>query len=174
MTSGEDGATRIYLMRHAHAGNPLPGQKDFDRTLDHRGEDEAAIVLRQAEAFGVMPDRIVSSAASRCRQTSAIMSGLHPGLVPAIDDSLYAGTAEDYLAVIRAHDPALSLLIVGHNPVMEELSELLVGPQAARMAMPYGFPTAGLLAADLATGTDAASGTAIARFLLSPSFSERF
>ena len=42
MSDSEVHSLRIYLVRHASAAWPQPGTRDFDRTLDQRGREEAA------------------------------------------------------------------------------------------------------------------------------------
>lgn len=174
MTSSPE-AYRIYLMRHAHAAAPMPGERDFDRKLDLRGRDEAAIVARQAEAFGIAPDRVITSAAKRCQETTAMMSGIFPERSVDISDALYAGTVETYLDLIADHAGSGALMIVGHNPVMEELTEILLGQDVSSSIIPYGFPTAGLLGAEITLPTTHGSRPrAKALFLITPSFSEAF
>ena len=175
MSSSPSGVYHIYLMRHAHAGPPKPSQKDFDRELDARGREEVAIVARQAEAFGLHPAMILTSAASRCRQTAAEFEALFPDIPAETSDALYSGSADTYLELIMRHQNLPSLMIVGHNPVMEELTELLMGHDAAGTVIPYGFPTAGLIGLDLERPANATSKlTAKASFLITPSFSEAY
>jgi len=168
-------AYRIFLVRHAHAAPPKPGERDFDRQLDARGRDEAAIVTRQAEAFGIRPARIISSEAARCRETSAIVSASYPDLRVETSEALYSGTTETYLEIIAAHGGQGDLMIVGHNPIIEEMSEILLGNTESSSTLPYGFPTAGILGAEMSAGdSDMLRPKAHAVFLITPSFSETF
>lgn len=149
---------RLYLLRHAHAAWPSPGKRDFDRPLDERGRREARDVALQAFAAGIRPDRILSSPATRCAETTEIFLDVFGDLSADYDGRLYAEGVDAYLDVITAHEGPASLMIVGHNPMIEELASMLIteGPQPDELA--YGYPTAGLLALDF----DAADGSGVA------------
>lgn len=150
---------RIYLVRHAHAGWPAPGVRDFDRCLDERGLEEAARLGASMVVNGFAPDVILCSAARRCAQTLAVM--LETALnIPRLNstDTLYSGTVQTYLELIAAEADAgtPSVMIVGHNPMIEETARTLLqsSPDAFDQALGHGFPTAGLLIADLAEGAN--------------------
>lgn len=87
----------------------------------------------------LVPDSIVSSSAVRARATSealAIASGFDGTI--AFADELYAAEVADYLACLRGQtDRDQRVLVVGHNPTLEELIECLTGEDEQ-------MPTAGL------------------------------
>ena len=60
----------ILLMRHAKAEPGVPGQKDFDRPLAERGDEDALRMGRALAKMGEVPDAIVSSPAARAKQTA--------------------------------------------------------------------------------------------------------
>ena len=60
----------ILLMRHAKAEPGVPGQKDFDRPLAERGNEDALRMGRALAKTGEVPDAIVSSPAARAKQTA--------------------------------------------------------------------------------------------------------
>ena len=138
---------RIGLMRHAHAGSAMNGQRDFDRTLTDAGYDEAEIVGDRAADKGFRPDLILSSTAMRCRQTAEAM---HRTLGETIElrfvDELYNGSLETYVQLLSAQDT--NLLLIGHNPAIEEVLLALVGLPAMQAAITGGYPTAGLAILD--------------------------
>lgn len=159
MTDVESPTMRIYLVRHAHAGWPAPGVRDFDRALDERGLEEAARLGASMVINGFAPDVILCSGARRCAQTLAIMletSLNSPRLTSS--DSLYSGTVQTYLDLIATEAAAEtpSVMIVGHNPMIEETARALLqsSPDAFDLALGNGFPTAGLLIADMAASGD--------------------
>jgi phosphohistidine phosphatase len=83
---------RLYLLRHAKAAWALPGQKDFDRTLDDAGFADAEIVADIAADRGLRPDLVLCSTAVRCRQTAdALRRAMTEDLDIRYIDALYAG-----------------------------------------------------------------------------------
>ncbi|WP_377289285.1 SixA phosphatase family protein [Rhizobium sp. SG2393] len=145
MPSTEASPFRLYLLRHAQAGWATPGQKDFDRTLDDTGYAQAELVADRAADRGFRPDRIISSTAVRCRETTeAFRRVLGEETDIQYTDELYAAGAEAYRNIAAAQDDVASLMLVGHNPMIEELLRALVGDDAAALRIPLGYPPAGL------------------------------
>ena len=141
---------RLYLVRHAHAAWGLPGVGDFDRPLDDLGRIEARDIARQADLAGFVPDRLVFSPALRCRQTTAALLEVFRTVRPIEDMMLYSDGADAYVTRIRRHAPEGSLMIVGHNPMIEALAQHLAVPGEVTAPLSAGYPTAGLLALDIA------------------------
>lgn len=133
---------RLYLLRHAKAGWARPGQRDFDRELEPSGMEDAARLGRQLKALGMQPARIVSSSSMRTRQTVEALS--LDGVTTDYLDALYEATPVQALEIIHAHGADGDLMIVGHNPVMEDLATALVRDAASRPELQAGFPTCGL------------------------------
>jgi phosphohistidine phosphatase len=150
MVSQADNVLRLYLVRHAHASWAPPGSRDFDRPLDAKGLAEARNVALQAYTAGLVPGRIVSSPARRCAETTAAFLEIFGDLPASFDDRFYSDGLDAYLDSIRTHTDARSLMLVGHNPMIETLSEFLSGQSDVSAALNFGFPTAGLLTLDLA------------------------
>jgi len=138
---------RLYLLRHAKAGWALPGQKDFDRTLDDTGFAEAGMVAEMAADRGLAPGLILSSPAVRCRQTAEVFRrAMGEGLDIRYIDALYTGADDTYRDIITSQGSLASLMVVGHNPVIEEIVREILGEQAA--AIPYGYPPGALAVID--------------------------
>lgn len=164
-------SSRIYLLRHARAGWTAPGGRDFDRTLDARGREEAARIGRIMVAKGYVPDRVLCSAAVRCRETWDIAGeDLSAGEIVHTRD-LYDAESAVYLDLIRRQAGIRSVIVVGHNPTMEETAARLLNfddPATDGLR----FPTAGLAVIDL-DGQFSEAGCAPARldsFLSSDTF----
>lgn len=136
--------SRLFLMRHAQAGWAKPGQTDFDRTLDPVGVDEAASVSRLAAVSGFRPDLILCSTAARCRETAAAFLSAFPQ-PPEISycQDLYNAPPSAYFEQLSRNSHHASVLLIGHNPAMEEILETLTGMRVAADAVPDGYPTAG-------------------------------
>ena len=142
-------AFRLYLLRHARAAWAQPGQSDFDRTLDDDGFAEAEVVAEEAADQGYKPGLILASTAMRCRQTA---EPFHRTVSEELSidyvDQLYSGTVETYAELAFAERQETSVMIVGHNPMIEEFFHRLVGKEIAETAAPFGYPTAGLAILD--------------------------
>lgn len=140
---------RVFLLRHAQAAWPTPGESDFDRALDERGRVEASVIAGLIAGHGYLADRIVCSGAKRCRETAELVGRAFGRDLPvSISQDLYHGMTDTYLDVIASQGDTERLMIVGHNPTIEELLETLVGSDAAWGAISSGYPTAGLAVID--------------------------
>ncbi|PZU85606.1 MAG: phosphohistidine phosphatase [Shinella sp.] len=140
---------RIYLLRHAKSGWALPGQRDFDRSLDDAGYAEAELVADAASEKNYRPDLLISSTAVRCRQTADAIQRAFPGEMECrFVDDLYNAPADNYLEILSALQGYGSVMLVGHNPAIEEVLISLAGMDAANRAIPEGYPTAGLTVLD--------------------------
>lgn len=143
---------RIYLLRHAHSGWAMPGERDFDRTLDERGVLEAKRIGLAMSANGFQPDQILCSKAARCRETlSIIQKYLKDDCSVTAFDRLYSKGHDAYIDLIAGQNDANSVLVIGHNPMMEDTVHSLIckTPKSDHTAYVTGFPTAGLAIIDL-------------------------
>jgi phosphohistidine phosphatase len=138
--------TRLYLLRHARARWAEPGARDYDRALDPSGHEDAARLAAAMAAAGYVPDTVLCSGARRARETWADVSTALPVADVRFVDQLYSADASGYLDLVRAAGTAGSLLLVGHNPMMEDLATALsrAGEEKALAAVAAGFPTCGL------------------------------
>ncbi|MRG57123.1 histidine phosphatase family protein [Phyllobacterium sp. SYP-B3895] len=141
--------SQVFLLRHAKALWPSAGQKDFDRALDIAGIEAAKVVGEELKRSGFRPEIVLCSPAIRARQTLEYIA-LEPPFILEDAERLYSGGADGYLLSVRMagleHETANSVMLVGHNPMMEELAIALID-QAKSPAHPdlvSGFPTAGL------------------------------
>jgi phosphohistidine phosphatase len=139
-------ATRLFLLRHAKAGWAAPGMRDFDRPLDASGIADAEAIAIVMRAQGYVPDLTLCSNARRARETLEGIAGHADTGRVAFLDALYSEDAAGYLSIIRCHGAAGSLLVIGHNPMMEDLAMAISGSgdESARATLNFGFPTSGL------------------------------
>lgn len=143
------GVYRLFLLRHARAGWAAPGSSDFDRALDDQGYAEAELIAAEMADQGYQPQLVVSSTAVRCRETAEpLRRAFGEDLPIEYVDTLYRGSVDTYAGVAFAERTEASILIVGHNPMVEEFFRLVVGQPVADAAAPNGFPTAGLATID--------------------------
>ena len=119
----------LLLLRHAKAGLPTPGQQDFDRSLNVRGVKAARLVGEFIRKHSIRPGLIISSPAERARQTIAlVMESANLTAELRYDERIYEASAERLFAVVsQVEDSVNELLLVGHNPGMEELLLALAG-----------------------------------------------
>lgn len=130
----------LTLARHGRAEDKAPGQSDFDRSLDRRGMMEVAGMARRCLETGLRPDMLLASTARRTAQTAAAFARVLA--IPAQQvrevHELYLASAETLLETVQVTDAAARhLMLVGHNPGLAELAQLLA--PRARLA---GFETA--------------------------------
>lgn len=137
---------RLFLLRHAKARWADPGTRDYDRPLAPSGLEDAGRLGAMMAATGQRPDSVLCSGAVRARQTWAALAQHLPVEDVRFLDDLYNSDAGGYLEVVRQAGTARSLLIVGHNPMLEDLATVLSqsGDKAAMAAVARGFPTCGL------------------------------
>jgi phosphohistidine phosphatase len=134
----------LLVLRHAKSSWDDPSLDDHDRPLNARGRRDAPRMGALLRTEGLVPDLIISSDAVRARLTAEAVSAAagHTGTI-RVDGRLYLASPVEMLAVLRQVRAAETVLIVGHNPGLEELVARLTGEQAemptaalARIALP--------------------------------------
>jgi len=119
---------RLTLMRHANAQWKDPQISDFDRPLNRRGTSEAEAMSRRLIELKLIPTMVLTSSARRAQQTAYIVArelGVPPRKTRT-DEGLYLAPAADILRVIQTTGPRIPhLMIIGHNPGITELANLL-------------------------------------------------
>jgi phosphohistidine phosphatase len=141
---------RLILLRHgeAEAGSETGG--DFGRRLTGRGREASAAVASALADVGLIPDLALVSAAVRTRETWATMSGLLPGCEVRFEEGLYLAEAPEMQRQVRSAGAASVVLLVGHNPGLQELAEALMveasGPSDTLSRIRSGFPTSAAVA----------------------------
>ena len=138
--------TRLYLLRHAKARWAEPGSRDYDRAIDLTGKADTEMIAASMLLAGYVPDRVLCSGAKRARETWEAAARHLPVSDVHYLDGLYSSDATGYLDVIREKGGEASVMVVGHNPMMEDLAMALSrdGDADALAAVAGGFPTCGL------------------------------
>ena len=141
-------ARTIALLRHAKSDWP-DGVPDRRRPLGERGRRDAPVAGRLLQQRVGQPDLVLVSPAQRTRETWQLASAAfahQPHL--QIADDVYDASVDDLLLLLRdtaAH--VESLVVVGHNPGLEQLAFALSdagGDPDAIAAMGTKFPTSAL------------------------------
>lgn len=140
MTSPADGKT-LLVLRHAKSDRKDPDLEDHDRPLNERGQRDAGrmgLLLRDEQ---LVPELIITSTARRARQTVERIvsaSGYAGDVTP--NRVLYLAGPERFVTSLSAlTDEPRRVMVVGHNPGLEELVEHLTGTATT-------MPTATLVA----------------------------
>jgi phosphohistidine phosphatase len=137
---------RLTLLRHAKSGDDEPLLRDFDRRLNAKGRRAARTVGEALRAEGLRFDAVLASPARRVVETlEEVAAGYGAPLAPRWERRIYLAAPDDLLDVVQAApDDADSLLLVGHNPGLEQLVLALVPPGADGMRgqVQEKYPTA--------------------------------
>jgi phosphohistidine phosphatase len=139
----------LTLLRHAKSGWDDPVARDFDRPLNAKGKRAAHKVGEYLKKHDVHFDHVVASPAVRVVETiEHLAEGTGELMAPAWDKRVYLASAVSLLDVVQeADDRHDSLLLVGHNPGLEDLVLMLVPDNpddAARDQVEEKFPTASI------------------------------
>lgn len=146
--------SELHLLRHAKAVPQEEGGPDRERALEKRGRRGAQAIAQWIEQHRLAPELVLCSPSLRTRQTLDIVAPAFarpPKIL--LEEGIYLASARQLLARLRQVPKAAeSVMVVGHNPGLQELAVLLAevtnGPAASRLA--EGFPTGALVSFELA------------------------
>jgi phosphohistidine phosphatase len=160
----------LTLLRHAKSGWDAPVARDFDRPLNARGRRAARAMGREMRRLGLGFDRVLASPATRVTETLTELAQGYGGAVETgFDETVYLAPMETLLALVRAADEGdVRLLVVGHNPGLEQLALFLSGEGALRDQIAVKYPTGALaeIGFDVPRWRDVAAGQGrLARFI---------
>lgn len=138
---------RLCLLRHAKAKRGIT--PDLERPLSKRGRKAMPLVARWMAKRALRPDLVLCSPARRTVETCELLCrDLGVSSEPRLLHSLYGAPPSRLLARVRAApDEVVTLLVIGHNPGLENLARALVAAgsdEQALDAMKTKFPTAAL------------------------------
>ena len=162
----------LVLFRHAKSAWP-EDVPDHERPLAPRGQRDAPVMGAWLRDAGLVPDQVLCSTARRARETWQLAEG-GLGAAPPVsfERGVYESAAAGLLALIRETPAAVrTLLVIGHNPTIEDLALMLAAggagsaPDAAATGaldrMRVKFPTAAIAVLESAgTWADLAAGQA--------------
>ncbi|MFF9863556.1 SixA phosphatase family protein [Streptomyces tendae] len=136
---------RIVLFRHAKAD--WPQVTDHERPLADRGRMDAAEAGRRLADTGVSFDQALCSTSVRTRETWKLAVQEFPHRPKTVyEERIYDASPGELIAVLNeTPDDLLNVLVIGHNPGMEALTEILAGSaedEVRERINRRGFPTA--------------------------------
>jgi phosphohistidine phosphatase len=138
---------RLLLLRHAKTV-PLTQEDDFGRVLTERGRDDARRIGEWLADENLVPDRALYSGAARARETYEIIAKALPRAPEAVEqNALYEATRFLIVGLLRELPAsARAPLVVGHNPGMADVANLLTGEGAGaeRLRLASKFPPGAL------------------------------
>lgn len=137
----------LLLLRHAKASRGAETTVDFDRPLTRRGRRDAPRIARWMRTHDLVPDCVVASPARRARETAELVIE-ELGIAAddtRFDERAYDSDAPALLHVLAGCPPgARRVLLVGHNPGLEELVRHLGGASVREPETGKFFPTCAL------------------------------
>lgn len=136
---------RLYLLRHAKSSWDDPSLDDHDRPLARRGRRATKLIAEHLQRERIAPSLVLCSSALRTRET---LERVLPELDPAdgrVERRLYGASAEELLARLREVPSGVdSVMLVGHQPAIQELALRLAGAGSELDRVRQKFPTAAL------------------------------
>lgn len=143
---------RLILLRHAKSEWPN-GVADSERPLAPRGRMAAPRMAAYLAREKLVADKVLISPARRTRETWALIApSLTPAPETASEPRIYEAPVARLLAVVREQPAHIhSLMLVGHNPGLEDLTLMLASSGAgdALERVKVKFPTGALAVIDL-------------------------
>jgi phosphohistidine phosphatase len=137
---------QLFLLRHAKSSWDDSELVDHDRPLAPRGRRAVKLIAEHLGRQGVKPALVLCSSALRTRETlDGIVAALGDGVSVQIEGELYAASEQSLLERLRAvEDGVESLLLIGHNPGLEQLALRLAGGGHKLAVLSRKFPTGAL------------------------------
>jgi phosphohistidine phosphatase len=134
----------LLIMRHAKSSWGDSSMPDHERPLNARGERDAPRMGKLLRREGMVPQAIIASSAVRAQATAravAEASGFEGEI--EVKNALYGAAPESYREVLaKLPDQVDSVLVIGHNPALDELLDELTGEEEH-------FPTAAIARVEL-------------------------
>jgi phosphohistidine phosphatase len=120
----------LLIMRHAKSSWNHSGLADHDRPLNNRGLRDTPRMAEWIAKQGLVPGLVLTSTATRAISTANLLADSCHEFTSAVqaDGNLYHASARIYLETAARIDDSISTaMIIGHNPGLEELVEILAG-----------------------------------------------
>ena len=129
----------LYIMRHAKSDWSSPQKSDFDRPINKRGTRNAIRIGGWMNENNHTPQKIISSPALRAKETiELVVEQISKFNLEDLtyEDELYLADFTQLIEFINTYkDKVQSLMLVGHNPALHYLSQMLSGENIS------SFPT---------------------------------
>ncbi|MFL5926008.1 MAG: SixA phosphatase family protein [Gaiellaceae bacterium] len=159
----------LLLLRHAKSSWDDPALDDHERPLAPRGRRASGRICAHMRSTRLEPEVVLCSTARRARETLELVRPAFPSSVVSIEDELYAASADELLTRIRrVGDSVASVLVIGHNPGLQQLALLLASGGDGLEQLEAKFPTAALatLTLDATWSRLAPGGASLAAYVV--------
>lgn len=157
----------LYLMRHGKSDWTDPNWTDWERPLKKRGRKAARSMGLFLEKAGQVPDLILASPAVRAAETARLLEAAFDAKIPeGVLPELYGEPAEWESLRRGFPQKAESILLVGHNPFLEELAAALVGAGGGGIRLVTAAVVK--ISFDAADWTEAKKGAGVLEWSLTP------
>jgi phosphohistidine phosphatase len=136
----------LYLLRHAKSSWDDRTLPDRERPLAPRGRRDAKRIARHLLREHIEPELVVCSPAVRTRETlELVRPALGTASTVTLEDGLYAASADELLERLRRVPVTVaSVMLIGHNPGVQELAIDLASTGTELERLEAKFPTAAL------------------------------
>jgi phosphohistidine phosphatase len=136
----------VILLRHAKSSWSDPTVADIDRPLAPRGERAARKLAKYIRRKRIRPALVLCSPSLRTRQTlEAVESSLGKRCAVEVVPQLYAASEQELLERLQAlPDSVRSVMLIGHNPGLQDLALVLASRGADLPQLEEKFPTGAL------------------------------
>jgi phosphohistidine phosphatase len=133
---------QLFLLRHAKSSWDDADLADRDRPLAPRGRRATKLMAQHLRDEKISPALVLCSSARRTRET---LEGVEPAGDVRIEDELYGASGTELLERLRqVPDTTESVMLIGHNPAIQELTLGLAGGGERRADVERKFPTGAL------------------------------
>lgn len=162
----------LYVLRHAKSDWSDGSLKDFDRPLNDRGRKAATMIGKELRKRKIKPDLVLASPAVRASQTlKRVEDAYGASFEVTKDERIYMAEPVALIDLVRhAPDDARRLMIVGHNPGLQQLVLSLARSGELRDEVAGKFPTGAIaqISFDTQSWRDVAPGEGLLESLLRP------
>ena len=119
----------LLILRHAKASWKPGDLDDHSRPLHLCGRRESLCVAKKLAKNNVCPKLVLSSTAQRARSTAeTVAQELGSEATLRLEKGLYLAKSKEIVLLLRGlRSQASEVLVVGHNPGLEELIFILTG-----------------------------------------------
>jgi len=135
----------LYLLRHAKSSWDDPSLADHDRPLAPRGKRDSKRIGTEVRRLDPTPELVLCSTSARTTETLKRLGDAVKGAEVSVEDEIYAASAGELLARLHAvPDEIGAVLVIGHNPGLQDLALLLAAGGVELDRLRAKYPTAAL------------------------------
>lgn len=153
---------QLLLLRHAKSSWEDPAVADHGRPLSKRGRKAGAIMRQLMQSEGINPDLVYVSSARRTLETLQSLQPWDRTPVVEVSEGLYHATPSGIFEILtNVPDGARSVLLIGHNPGLQEFAVLLAGKRddALTQRLAVAYPTGALAVFEIDSWTKVEPGS---------------